>query len=207
MIRIALADDHAIVRGGFRALIEREVDLTIVAECSSAADAEVAVAQMAPNVLVLDLSMRGGSGIEALPGLRARFPTLRILMMSMHEGEAYVSEALARGAQGYDTKAVAPEELVSGIRAVCAGERYLSTDIASRKRSEAGHGIDRLSAREREVFVLLARGALPKQAAAELGISVKTAYAHRAHVLAKLGARNDRDLYRLALGCGVLDGA
>jgi DNA-binding NarL/FixJ family response regulator len=153
-------------------------------------------------VLVLDLTLRGESGIEALPRLRARFPALRILVMSMHEGEAYVGAALARGADGYVTKAVAPDELVAGIREVFAGRRYLSGDLRSCRHSVAP--IDNLSARERDVFLLLAHGKTTKQVADELGIAAKTAYTHRAHVLEKLGARNDRELYRIALAGGLI---
>ena len=133
MIRFALSDDLAIVRTGFRALIEREADMEIVAECGSLADAERALLGNAADVLVLDLTLRSESGIDALPGLRARFPVLRILVMSMHEGESYVDEALARGAAGYVTKAVAPDELVTGIREVMADRRYLSSDLRGRK--------------------------------------------------------------------------
>ncbi len=207
MIHIVLADDHAIVREGFRVLIEREPDMAIVAECPSAAAAEDAVAKTLPDILVLDLSMRGGSGLEALPRLRGRFPALRILIMSMHEGRAYVDEALAHGADGYVTKAAAPEELVAGIRAVFAGQRYLSSDLVQRAPQQTRVALDSLSAREREVFVLLARGRAPKQVAGDLGISVKTTYVHRARVIEKLSARTDRDLYRLALEAGALGDA
>ncbi len=204
MIRIALTDDHAIVRAGFRALIEREADMQIVSECGSIAECERALADNAADVLVLDLTLRGESGIEALPSLCARFPALRILVMSMHEGETYVDEALARGAVGYVTKAVAPDELVAGIREVMAGRRYLSSDLSGRKPFAVP--IDKLSARERDVFLLLAHGKTTKQVADELGISSKTAYVHRAHVLEKLGARNDRELYRIALAGGLITG-
>jgi DNA-binding NarL/FixJ family response regulator len=202
MIRIALTDDHAIVRTGFRALIEREADMTIAAECGSLADAERALTDHTVDVLVLDLTLRGESGIEALPSLRARFPALRILVMSMHEGESYVDEALARGADGYVTKAVAPDELVTGIREVMAGRRHLSSDLCGRK--SVAVPLDRLSARERDVFLLLAHGKTTKQVADALGVAAKTAYVHRAHVLEKLAARNDRELYRIALACGLI---
>lgn len=204
-IRIALADDHAIVRAGFRALIERETDMAIVAECGSMAEVGQFLSREAADVLVLDLTMRGESGIEALPRLRERFPALYLLVMSMHESATYVDEALGRGANGYVTKAAAPEELIAGIREVVAGRRFLSSDLATRTGSPAGKPIDRLSVREREVFLRLARGMVTKQIADELGISAKTAYVHRAHVLEKLGARNDRDLYQIALAGGLLE--
>ena len=205
-IRIVLVDDHAIVREGFRTLIQREPDLTIAAECASLIEVDGVLAAAHADVLVLDITMRDGSGLAALPDLRARHPQARMLVLSMHEGEAYVGEALARGADGYVTKAAGPEELIAGIRAVVAGRRYVSSDVAARVREGAHASLGSLSAREREVFLGLARGGTPKQVAAALGISVKTAYVHRANLLAKLGARSDRDLYRIALEAGLLDG-
>lgn len=206
MIRIVLADDHASVRKGFLLLIEREADMTIVAECAGLADTEAALAAMAADVLVLDITMRSDSGLAGLPRLRALHPELRIVVMSMHEGDAYVSEALARGADGYVTKAVAPEELIAAVRAVMAGQRGLrSSDIAARSRAAPAVSLSSLSAREREVFMALAGGDRPKQVAASLGVSVKTVYVQRASVLAKLGVRSDRDLYRIALENGWLD--
>ena len=202
MIRTLLADDHAIVRTGFRALIERELDMAIVAECASVAAAEQELARSPVDVLVLDISLRDGSGLAALPELRVRFPALRILMMSMHEAPVYVADAIAKGADGYITKAAAPEELIAGIRAVFAGARYLSTDLAlPRSRSSA---LERLSVRERDVFLAIARGRAPKQIAGELGLAIKTVYVHRASVLTKLGARSDHDLYRIALENGLI---
>ena len=205
MIHIVLADDHAIVREGFRALIEREPDMEIAAECASLAEVELALVTVPADVLVLDISMRDGSGLALLDSLRSRFVRLRIVMMSMHEGEAYVTEAFARGADGYITKAAAPDELIEGIRAVMSGQRnHRSTDIATRSRTLKRDPAELLTTREREVFLALAQGRTPKQVAAELGISVKTAYVHRANVLAKLVARDDRELYRVALEGGWL---
>ena len=206
LIRIALADDHAVVREGFRALIDREQDMRVEAVCADAEETFGTLSGLPLDVLVLDLTMRDGSGLAALPELRARYPRLRVLVLSMHDGEAYVAEAFARGADGYVTKAAGPEELIAGIREVISGRRYVSSDIASRTHASAGTAIDSLSAREREVFLGLACGGSPKQVAAMLGISVKTAYVHRANVLAKLGVRNDRDLYRVALEAGLLEG-
>jgi two-component system uhpT operon response regulator UhpA len=205
MICTLLVDDHAIVRAGFRALIERETDMAIVGECASVAEAERALSDVPVDVLVLDITMRGGSGLAALPKLRAGRAGLRLLVLSMHEGAAYVADALARGADGYVTKAAGPEELIAGIRAVAAGQRFLSSDIAARPRADARASIGSLSSREREVLLALAGGATPKQAAAALGISVKTVYVQRANVLAKLGVRGDRDLYRIAREHGLVE--
>lgn len=203
MIRTLLVDDHAIVRTGFRALIEREADIAIVAECADPDEARRVLERDAVDVLVLDISLRGDSGLAVLPDLRARYAALKILMLSMHEAPVYVGEALAKGADGYITKTAAPEELIAGIRAVHAGERYLSADVANVRLRPAQ--VDLLSARERDVFVAIARGRVPKQIAVELGLAIKTVYVHRANVLAKLGARNDRDLYRVALENGLVE--
>lgn len=203
MIRTLLVDDHAIVRTGFRALIERAADIAIVAECAGPDEARQVLERDAVDVLVLDISLRGDSGLAVLPDLRARYAALKILMLSMHEAPVYVGEALAKGADGYITKTAAPEELIAGIRAVYAGERYLSTDVANVRLRPAQ--VDLLSARERDVFVAIARGRVPKQIAVELGLAIKTVYVHRANVLAKLGVRNDHDLYRVALENGLVE--
>jgi len=201
MIRIVLADDHAIVRTGFRALIEEESDMSIVAECDSADTARAAVRGHAPDVLVFDIAMPGG-GLSLVPELRASTPELRLLCLSMHDQEPYISEALRRGVHGYVTKGAATDELVAAVRAVCNGDVYLSSDLQRPKPS--GSVLERLSDREREVFLLVARGAKAKQVAATLGISDKTVYLHRATACAKLGARNELDLHRIALEHGLL---
>jgi two-component system uhpT operon response regulator UhpA len=202
MTRIVLADDHAIVRTGFRALIDEESDMSIIAECTSADEARLVVCTQMPDVLVFDISMPGG-GLSLLPELRESAPALKLLVLSMHDREPYISEALRRGAHGYVTKGAATDELVAAIRGVCAGRSYLSADIGPSKQVTKS-GLERLSEREREVFLLLARGTTPKQAAADLGISIKTVYLHRAVIRDKLGARNDLDLHRFALESGML---
>ena len=202
MIRIALVDDHAIVRTGFRALIEEEPDMTIVAECDSTEGARAMVSAHAPDVLAFDIAMPGG-GLSLVPDLRVSMPEMRLLCLSMHDREPYVSEALRRGVHGYVTKGAATDELVAAVRAVCKGEIYLSSDL-QQPRPEPESTLERLSDREREVFLLVARGIKPKEVAIELGISDKTVYLHRATVYAKLGARNEMDLHRIAMEHGLL---
>lgn len=202
MIRIVLADDHAIVRTGFRALIEQEADLCIVAEGSNADEARTAVHKHQPDVLVLDLSMPG-SGMALLGELRSSTPGLRLIVLSMHDREPYISEALRRGADGYVSKGAATDELVAALRAVQAGQIYKSSDL-QQPLPNPHAGLERLSEREREVFLLLARGQTPKQAAFALDISIKTAYLHRAAVRSKLGVRSDMELHRLAVERGLL---
>jgi DNA-binding NarL/FixJ family response regulator len=202
MHSIVLVDDHAIVREGFKRLIEMEPDLEVVAECRNADDAVEAISQRRP-----DLSLPDGSGLPLIEHLRSVAMGTRIVVLSMHDGEPYVSEALRRGASGYVTKGAAPEELVAGLRAVMRGEQFLSSDLRQR-RAERPHDtldpIDRLTAREHEVFLLLAAGRAPKQVAAELGIGQKTVYIHRASLMGKLGAGSELDLYRFASERGLL---
>ncbi len=204
MIRVVLIDDHAIVRAGFRALIECEPDISVAGEFGSVAEAEAAMAESRWDVLVLDIAMPAMSGLVALRRLRERLPVARVVVLSMYDREPYISEALRLGAAGYVSKAAAPDELVAGIRAVMAGRRYLSSDLVSRPETVVGESLSHLTPREREILVLLAQGNAPKQVAAALGISVKTAYVHRSQLLRKLGARSDMELYRHALEHGLL---
>lgn len=208
MYSIVLVDDHAIVREGFKRLIGMEPDLEVIAECRNADDAVEAIAQHQPDLVALDLSLPDGSGLPLIEHLLSVAADTRIVVLSMHDGEPYVSEALRRGASGYVTKGVAPEELVAGLRAVMQGEQFLSSDLRQRRAERPGEALDpfeRLTAREREVFLLLAAGRAPKQVAAELGIGQKTVYIHRASLMGKLGAGSELDLYRMASERGLLD--
>lgn len=208
MYSIVLVDDHAIVREGFKRLIDMEPDLEVVAECRNADDAVDAINRRTPDLVALDLSLPDGSGLPLIEHLLSVSPSSRIVVLSMHDGEPYVSEALRRGASGYVTKGVAPEELVAGLRAVMQGERFLSSDVRRRRSERSGEMLDpiqRLTAREKEVFLLLAAGRAPKQVAAELGIGQKTVYIHRASLMGKLGAGSELDLYRMASERGLLD--
>ena len=159
---------------------------------------------MAPDLLVLDISLPGG-GLNLLSDLASSATSPAVLVLSMHTGEPYVSEALRRGASGYVTKGAAADELIDALEAIAAGGRYLSSDLqASSALPASGNVIDQLSGREREVFLQLARGATPKQVALGLGISVKTAYLHRDAVRRKLGVRNDLQLHQIASAHGLL---
>jgi two-component system, NarL family, response regulator FusR len=196
MHSIVLVDDHAIVREGFKRLIQMEPDLEVVAECRNADDAVEAISQYRPDLVALDLSLPDGSGLPLIEHLRSVATGTRIVVLSMHDGEPYVSEALRRGASGYVTKG-----------AVMRGEQFLSSDLRQRRAERPNDTldpVDRLTAREHEVFLLLAAGRAPKQVAAELGIGQKTVYIHRASLMGKLGAGSELDLYRIASERGLL---
>ncbi len=196
-----MADDHAIVRTGFRALIEQEAGFEIVAECGGMVDTRIAVHEQHPDVLVLDLSLPGG-GLALVPELREALPDMAILVLSMHDREPWISEAVRRGVSGYVTKGAASDELVAALHAIAAGQSYFSSDL--QRPAAPRSGLESLSEREQEVFMRLARGETPKQAAIEMGISDKTVYLHRASLRAKLGVGNDLELHKLALERGLL---
>jgi two-component system uhpT operon response regulator UhpA len=207
MYSIVLIEDHAIVREGFKRLIEVESDLDVVAECRTADDAVDAIGRRHPDLVVLDLSLPDGSGLPLIEHLRSVSPLTRVVVLSMHSGEPYVSEALRRGASGYVTKGTGPEELIAGLRAVMCGECFLSSDLRERRARQPDRVLDPISClttREREVFMLLAGGLAPKQVAARLGIGQKTIYIHRASLMGKLGAGSELDLYRMATERGLL---
>ncbi len=204
---IVLVDDHAIVREGFKRLIEMESDLDVVAECRTADDAVDAVARLRPDLVILDLSLPDGSALPLIEHLLSVAPLTHVVVLSMHDGEPYVAEALRRGASGYVTKGAGPEELIAGLRVVMRGECFLSSDLCERRARHPVRLLDpisRLTAREREVFMLLAGGLAPKQVAARLGIGQKTIYIHRASLMGKLGAGSELDLYRMATERGLL---
>jgi two-component system uhpT operon response regulator UhpA len=203
MYRIVLVDDHAIVREGFRRLITRLSDVEVVGEAASRLDALPLITAAAPDLVITDLTLADGSGMRLLKDLATHHPYIHAIVLSMHDNPAFVAEALSHGAKGYVTKAAASEELLEAVQAVLQGRRFLSRDVQTATRNPA-NPVDQLTRRERDTLALLVRGLVPKAAAAELGISEKTLYAHRASLLDKLGARNDRDLARIAVERGLI---
>ena len=204
MTKILLVDDHPIVREGFKRLIERDGALSVVGEAASRLEALALLQTLEPDLLITDISLADGSGMALLRDARERFAALRCIVLSMHDNPAFVAEALALGAQGYVTKAAGSEELIAAIAGVLDGGRYLSCDVRPSSHHAVAASRFEPSPREREVLGLLVRGLVPKAAAVEMGISDKTFYAHRARLLEKLGARNDRDLARVAVELGLV---
>lgn len=204
MTRIVLVDDHAIVREGFKRLIEAEPGLEVIAECGDADEALETILASNADLVVLDLSLPNGGGLPLLEHLLSLRPALRVVILSMHDTEPYISEAMRRGAWGYVSKGAAADELIAALHTVLGGDHYLSSDIARQLQNRGDDPLARLTAREHEVFLLLAGGRTPKQAAAELGIGQKTLYIHRASVMNKLGAGSELDLYRLARERGLI---
>jgi two-component system, NarL family, response regulator NreC len=212
-IRILLADDHRIVREGFRALLEAEPDFQIVAETGDGLDAVRLVEQHKPQVLVLDLMMPGLNGLEVARQVSQRAPRTRIVVLSMHANEAYVLEALKNGASAYVLKDASAAELVRGVREANAGRRYLSPPLSEpaidsyiqrARTSDSLDLYDTLTNREREVLQLAAEGHTNVEIANRLFISPRTVETHRSNAMHKLGLRSQTELVRFALQRGIL---
>ena len=201
MIRIVLVDDHAVVRSGYRRLLSAEPDFDVVGEAASAPEANALVQQVRPDVAIVDLSLKGSSGLEAIAGMRARLPALRVLVLSMHDSAGHVAQALKAGAHGYLTKRSEPEELIAGIRAVLRGTRVLSSDVAA----TAPAPLDGLTPREFDMLRLLVHGESVQAIAAQLTVSPKTVLNTLTSVRQKLGADNDFRLMHLAARLGIVE--
>ena len=209
-IRVAIVDDHAVVRAGLRLLLDQEEDLDVVAEAGSA-DEGIRVARLEkPDVILLDVVMPGRSGIEVCAELITASKGAKVLVLSMQDDPSYVREAFAAGAAGYMLKEAADTELVHAIREVAGGGRYVHPTLGARLAQaevEAARRAanDPLSEREREVLRLLALGHTNQEIAKSLFISVRTAETHRAHIMQKLGLGTRAELVRYALANGLLD--
>jgi two-component system response regulator NreC len=209
VISVVLVDDHAVVRSGIRLLLDRQEDIEVVGEAGNAKDALFRARALKPDVILLDVVMPGESGIEVLPRLLEESPETKVLVLSMQDDPSYVREAFAAGAQGYVLKEAADEEVVSAVREIAKGGRYVHPALGARMvaadaEERAAAEADPLSDREREVLRLLALGHTNQEIAGKLYISVRTAESHRAHVMQKLRLATRAELVRYALSRGLL---
>lgn len=209
-IRVLVVDDHAVVRSGLRRVLDAAEGIETVGEAPSAERAVFEALEHKPDVILLDVTMPGKSGIEGMPALFQAAPEAKVLVLSMHDDPRYVRAAFEAGASGYVLKEAADTEVVDAVRAVAAGERYLhpalgarlvAAEAEERKRAQA----DPLSEREREVLQLLALGHTNQEIATKLYISVRTAETHRAHIMQKLGLTSRAELVRYALDQGLIE--
>ena len=208
MIRVLIADDHAVVRQGLRTFLDLQADIDVVGEASDGEEAVAAAAEHAPDVILLDLVMPGLDGIGALRRLRETAPSSRVIVLTSFGEDERLFTALRAGAVGYLLKDVEPAELVRGIRTAHAGQSPLSPAVAARVIEELASGgsrgtsADELTPRELEVLCLIARGRSNKRIALELGVAEKTVKTHVSHVLAKLGLsdRTQAALYAVREG-------
>jgi two-component system, NarL family, invasion response regulator UvrY len=210
-ITVLLVDDHAVVREGYRRLLERRGDIVVIGEAADAAEAHALFSALDPQIVVMDITLPGTSGIEAMHRMLVYKPSTRVLVFSMHEEAIFARRALQAGAFGYLTKASAPDVLVEAVHAVAEGKKYLSADIARKLAlREAGveqQGADRLSAREFEVLRLLARGRSVKEIAESMGLNSKTVANHQSTIKQKLGADTSIQLLIKANQLGMETGS
>ena len=204
MIRIVVADDHTIVREGLKQILGAQADFQVVAEASDGHEALKRVRELDFDVLLLDMSMPGKSGVELIKQVKAEKPKLRILVLTMHEEHQYAVRAIRAGASGYLTKEGASAQLVTAIRKVASGGAYISAEVAEQlalnampDATAAPH--ERLSDREFQVFRMIAEGKSVSEIADRLNLSVKTVSTHKANVLAKMGLSTQGELIRYAL--------
>ena len=214
VIRILIADDHAVLRAGLRMLLDAEQDMRVVGEAGDGVMALALVCELTPDVVLLDLTMPRTGGLETLRQIREMSPQTRVLILTMHDEEGYLREALAAGSAGYVLKRAADIELLSAIRAVYRGGTYLHAahtrvlfeERARRRDSKpVGEPEPSLSSREEEVLRLIALGYTSRQAAVELNLSAKTVETYRGRLMTKLNLRNRVELVRYALQRGLLE--
>lgn len=210
MIRVLLVDDHALVRAGMRSLLGSMADVQVVGEAAGGEDALVLAERERPDVVLLDIAMKGMTGLEAAARMREKQPGVRVVILSMHAGEEYVLQALRAGAVGYLLKDAATGELELALRSVMRGESWFSPAVSRQvvegyvQRVGGEATPDVLTARQREVLRLVAGGRSTKEIAYDLNLSVKTVETHRAQIMERLGIRDVAGLVRYALRTGLV---
>ncbi len=210
-IRVLIADDHALVRAGIRALVERIDGVVVVGEAGKGSEALELVRQLSPDLILLDITMPDGNGFDVLDQLTKHYPEIRVIVLTVHEAGEYAIRAVREGAAGYLPNSAASTELEDAIRTVVNGKRYISPETAQNTIIEQGsRGTKRdllatLSPRQREVLRLIAEGRTTKQIARELEISVKTVETHRAQLMERLGIHDVAGLVRYAIIVGIIE--
>jgi two-component system invasion response regulator UvrY len=209
MIRVLLADDHAVVRTGFRLLLQTQADMSVVGEAASGEAACQLYADLAPDVLVLDLAMPGMGGLETLKRIRAKHSQARVLALSAHDDPVHARRALQEGALGFLSKRSAPETLLEAVTVVAAGRRFIDASLAQKLALEELEGagkapVERLSEREFDVFIRLAQGATVQKIAEDLKISASTVGTHLYNIKQKLHVVNQSELTLIAIRHGLI---
>ena len=208
---LLLADDHAVVRAGLRLLLDAQPDLKVVGEAGDGGTTLSLAAELQPDLILLDVNMPALNGLEVLPLLRKAAPNAKVLILTMHDDEGYLKQALRAGAAGYALKKAADSELIAAVRAVMRGEVYVHPSLTRSlltdylpAQAAAADPWDSLSEREQEVLKLVARGHTAAEIAAKLSLSAKTVETYRARGMGKLGLRSRAALVQLALQKGLL---
>ena len=210
MIKILIADDHAIVREGLKQIISGTPDMAVVAEASNGEDVLEKVSANKYDVILLDISMPGRSGLDILRQLKIEKPKLPIMMLSVHPEEQYAVRALRAGASGYLTKESAPDELIAAIRKISQGRKYVSSSLAEKLAYELGIDVKKLrhevlSDREFQVMCMFASGKTVKEIATELSISIPTIRTYRIRILEKMKMKNIAEIIHYAVKQGLVD--
>lgn len=213
MYRVALVDDHGLVRAGIKALVQEQPGYAVVAEGSDGEEVEVILEREQPDILLLDISMKRMNGLDVLRRWRARFPDTQILMLSMHATADFVLEALRLGARGYLLKDAAAQELSMALEALSRDESYLSPGVAQaviqsaveEGRPREAPPVSALTPRQTEILRLIARGCSARDIANGLGLSVKTVDTHRAQIMDRLDLHDVPSLVRYAVRTGLVD--
>jgi len=210
VIRVLLVDDHAVVRMGFRLLLQSVADISVIAEADSGESACRQYMELNPDVVIMDLAMPGMGGLEALRRIRAHHPDARVLTLSAHDDPMHARRALQEGARGFLSKRSAPEALLEAVAIVADGRRYLDPALAQKLALAEFDGgtkspVERLSEREFEVFVRLAGGATVQRIAVDLNLSASTVGTHLYNIKQKLGLANQSELTLLAIRHGLIE--
>jgi DNA-binding NarL/FixJ family response regulator len=208
-IRILLADDHAVVRQGFKMILAEQPDMEIVGEAGNGREALALAESLKPDIVVMDVAMPELNGIEATRRMGESVPHARVVALSMHKDSVYVREILRAGARGYLLKDSVAGDLVSAVRSVARGEGYISPQVSNAVlddyRRHVTNPIDTLTSREREVLQMLAEGKTNKEIAAILNLSVYTVDAHRGRIMEKLNLHSINEMVRFAVRNGLID--
>src|SRR5689334_1926255 len=210
-IRVLIADDHALVRAGIRALVEKIDDMVVVGEAGTGNEALELVKQLRPSLMLLDITMPDGGGFEVLDQLTKKYPEIKVIVLTVHEAGEYAIRALREGAAGFLPKSAASTELEQAIQTVVRGETYISPETSRKTLLGYGKGVTKrdllasLSPRQREVLRLIAEGKTTKQIAQVLEISVKTVETHRAQLMERLSIHDVAGLVRYAIIVGLIE--
>jgi two-component system response regulator NreC len=202
--RVLLADDHAVVRAGMRALLSAEPRCSVVGEAASIDELRTSAHHLKPDLVVLDLSFGVGNALDTIPALLAAPNPPRIVVLTMHDDVAFARQAFARGAHGYLVKEAAADELVRAVETVMSGATYLSPELGARAVRPTAVPAERLTERERDVLVRLARGFTNAEVARQLMISLRTVEAYRANLRERMGLASRADLFEMARRLGLL---
>ena len=205
MINIAIVDDHDVVADGFAKLINLQDDLHVDATANSYDEAVDYLSHKTPQLMIIDVSLKGKSGIELVSHIHHHHPDIKMITLSMYDTEPYISDALNSGANGYLSKQVATTELIDAIHQVMNNQIYISEDIAHNREEDLEHQKSlHLTEREKEVLILFAKGKLVKTIASELGMQPKTVHAHKANISEKLNVKTSEEMRKVALSYNLL---